>query len=59
MRNLVPLKKVPNERPWTTERLLRRFVAEHRIPYYKVAGRVLIDLADLDAMAEAGRVEAK
>ncbi len=54
---LVPLVKVPTERPWATERKLRRMVAEHRVRYYKVDGRILFDLADLDAYAEAGRVE--
>jgi hypothetical protein len=34
-------------------------VAERRIAYHKVDGRVLFDLADLDAYAEAGRVEAR
>jgi hypothetical protein len=57
-RDLVPLRHVPQHRPWATERLLRRLVAERRIAFHKVAGRVLIDLADLDAMTEAGRIEA-
>lgn len=56
-RELVPLTEVPSHRPWVTVRWLRRFVYEHRIPYHKVAGRVLIDLADLDEMAERGRVD--
>jgi DNA-binding transcriptional regulator YiaG len=57
-RNLIPLLEVPSHRPWTTVRWLRRQVAERRIPYYKpTGGRVLIDLADLDALAERGRVE--
>jgi hypothetical protein len=33
-------------------------VYEHRLAYHKVAGRVLIDLDDLDEMAERGRVDA-
>ncbi len=57
-RQLVPLKQVPEHRPWTTERLLRRLVAEKRIPFHKMGASVLIDLADLDALAEAGRVDA-
>ena len=57
-RELVPLKQVPERRPWLTERKLRRFVAEKRVTYYKVGGNVLFDLADLDSYAEAGRVEA-
>ena len=59
MRNLVPLKKVPDVRPWTTERWLRRMVSERRLAFYKVDGKVLFDLGDLDAYAEAGRVEAR
>jgi excisionase family DNA binding protein len=31
-------------------------VAEKRIPFHKVGGLVLIDLDDLDAYTEAGRV---
>lgn len=59
-RELVPLKQVPDHRPWVTERWLRRAVFERRIPFHKLGdGRsapVLIDLADLDAFTEAGRV---
>jgi excisionase family DNA binding protein len=57
-RQLYPLKEVTEHRPWATERKLRRLVAEHRIPYHKVGASVLIDLEDVDALAEAGRVEA-
>lgn len=57
-RQLTPLSKVPEHRGWVTERYLRRLVAEHRVPYFKAGGKVLIDLADLDAFVEAGRVEA-
>ena len=58
-RDLVALVDVPDRRPWTTVRWLRRAVYEHRIPYHKVGGKVLIDLADLDTMTEAGRVQAE
>ena len=58
-RMLVPLRQVPEHRPWVTERWLRRAVFERRIPFHKLGdGRsspVLIDLDDLDAFAEAGR----
>ena len=57
-RELVPLLEVPTVRPWVTARWLRRLVYERRIPFHKVGGRVLIDLADLDAWAESGRVDA-
>lgn len=57
-RELVPLKQVPDHRRWATERILRRLVAERRIPYHKAGGKVLIDLADLDQYTEAARIEA-
>lgn len=57
VRQLVPLVNVPEHRPWVTVRWLRRAVYEETIPFHKVGGRVLIDLADLDALAEAGRHE--
>jgi hypothetical protein len=56
-RQLVRLKAVPQHRPWLTERRLRRLVAERRVPYHKIGGSVFLDLADLDALAEAGRTE--
>jgi hypothetical protein len=55
---LIPLMKVPTERPWATERKLRRMVAEHRVRFYKVDHRIFFDLRYLDEYAEAGRVEA-
>jgi hypothetical protein len=39
-------------------RWLRRQVYERKLAYHKVGGRVLIDLHDLDRLAEAGRIEA-
>lgn len=56
-RQLTPLKQVPQHRTWATERVLRRMVAEKRIPYHKCGGKVLIDLVDLDNYTEAGRIE--
>jgi len=56
-RHLVPLRKVPELREWASERYLRRLVAERRVPFHKVGNRVLLDLDDLDALAEQGRVE--
>lgn len=56
-RQLVNIPQAIEARPWLTERFLRRLVEEQRVPYHKVAGRVLFDLAELDALAEAGRVE--
>lgn len=58
-RQLVPLVEVPRLRPWVSVRFLRRLVAERRIPFHRLGGRrILLDLDDLDALAEAGRVEA-
>lgn len=56
-RQLVTLPQALEQRPWTTEPFLRRLVKERRIPFHKAGGRLLFDLADLDAYAEAGRVE--
>ena len=56
-RQLRTLHQVVEERPWATERFLRRLVAEHRVPFYKLGGKLLFDLDDLDAYAERGRVE--
>lgn len=56
-RNLVTLRQAEEARPWATERFLRRLVAERRIPYHKLGGKLLLDLDELDALAERGRVE--
>ena len=55
-RRLVTLKEV-EKRPgyeWATYSLVRRLVYERRIASLKVAGRVFVDLADLDRMVENG-----
>lgn len=53
------IKQVAQERPWVTERYLRRLVFERRIPYTKATrgGKVLIDINALDALVESNRVE--
>lgn len=51
------IRQIPNERPWASESYLRRLVFERRIAFYKVGKRVLISLADLDALVGDGRVE--
>ncbi len=59
---LVSLADAATARPWArsdgkdSTRWLRRLISERRIPYHKVGGRVLLDLADLDALAAAGRI---
>ncbi len=57
--DLVTLRQTLDAWPWMTERWLRRLVAERRIPFYKLPGssRLLFDLADLDRLAESGRVD--
>ncbi len=59
-RRLYPLIECPNVPgyAWTSERWLRRQTYEGRLPCYKVAGKVLVDLDDLDAFIEAGRRDA-
>jgi len=56
-RQLVSVGSIAEHRPWCSERYLRRLIAERRIPFHRVGGRVLVDLDDLDAYDEAGRVE--
>jgi hypothetical protein len=56
-RQLVTLQQAVEQRPWLTERWLRRLVYERRVPFHKVGNRLVFDLADLDALAEQGRVE--
>jgi excisionase family DNA binding protein len=58
MRSLVRLNQAVEVRPWLTERWLRQLVYERRIRFYKVGGRLLFDLDDLDRFAEQGRREA-
>lgn len=40
------------------DRWIRRTIYERRIPYYKSGGRVLVDLADIDAYLVGQRIEA-
>jgi hypothetical protein len=59
-RRLVPLMGVHLQPgyEWATTRWLRRQVAERRLAFCKVVGKVLVDLNDLDTFAEDGRVPA-
>ena len=41
----------------TSERFIRRLIAERRIAFHHVGRHVRIALADLDAFVAAGRVE--
>jgi excisionase family DNA binding protein len=46
------------ERLGTSERFVRRLIAERRITYMKLGRHVRIAIRDLDAFILAGRVEA-
>lgn len=56
-RNYRTLPQVLEERPWLSERYLRRLVYERKIPFSKLDGRLLFDLADIDDYVERHRVE--
>jgi hypothetical protein len=56
-RNLIPLVKLPAQRPHATVRQLRRQVSERRLGYYKLDGKIFIDLDEYDAYVERGRVD--
>lgn len=56
-RELVTFKQALEQRSWLTEPWLRRRVHQRRIPFHKVDGLLLFDLADIDAYAERGRIE--
>ena len=46
------------ERLGTSQRFVRRLIAERRIPYTKLGKHVRIAAVDVDAFIDAGRVEA-
>jgi hypothetical protein len=54
--NRVPRKTISQHRPWASERWVKRQNDERRLGFYKVGGLVLIDLDELDALVERGRV---
>jgi excisionase family DNA binding protein len=56
-RNLMVMNQLLEQRPWLSERYVRRLVNERRIPFHKVGGKLLFDLNDVDRLAEEGRVE--
>jgi hypothetical protein len=60
MSRLVPRSEVVDQPGygWAEERWLRRLNSERRLAYTKIAGKVLVDLDDLDELAARGRVEA-
>lgn len=40
-----------------SRRFLERLVSERRVAYLRLGGKVLFQVADLDAYAQAGRIE--
>lgn len=57
LREITKVHLEPGYEIWTVRRL-RRARTERRIPTYKIAGRVMADLNDLDAAADSARCEA-
>lgn len=51
------VKEIPTLRSWATERWLRRLIAERRVRFSRVGGKVFIDLNDLDQYVANGTVE--
>ncbi len=41
-----------------TDRMVRKLVAEHRIPFHRIGRLVRFSIDDLDAFAASGRVDA-
>lgn len=58
-RELRTLVQAAEERPFLTLRWLRQLVASERVPTYKLGGKVLIDLHELDEFVRASRRPAK
>ncbi|MGH9187906.1 MAG: hypothetical protein ACRD0U_19185 [Acidimicrobiales bacterium] len=56
VRELRTLPQTVSERPFVSVRWLRRLIyQDRRLPSYKLGGRVLIDLIELDALIEGSR----
>lgn len=56
-RDLHTLPQAVEARPFLTIRWLRNLIYERGIPSYRLGGRVLIDLNELDAYIESSRRE--
>ncbi len=54
-RDLRTLPQVVAEREYLTIRWLRRLIYEGRVPSYKLGGKVLVDLEEIDSYVEASR----
>ena len=57
MTNLRTIPQVLEERPYLTERFLRRLRAERRVPTYSAGGRVLFDIDALDEHIESTLID--
>jgi hypothetical protein len=55
---LATIRQVMEQRPYVTERWLRRLRAERRVTTFSAGGRVLFDLNDLDRYIESTRQDA-
>jgi hypothetical protein len=55
---LATIPQVLEQRPYVTERWLRRLRAERRVPTYTAGGRVLFDVDALDQFVESTRIDA-
>jgi excisionase family DNA binding protein len=51
------VKEIAALRSWLSERWLRRLVAERRVRFTKVGGKLLVDLNDLDQYVANGTIE--
>lgn len=58
-RRLVKLAEVETQAgyAWANKRWLQRQIYDRRLAWHKISGRLLIDLDDLDKLAEQGRRE--
>lgn len=54
----VTLPQLLQEKPWLSERYVRRLVAERRVSYYKCGGKLVFDADEFERLLEAGRVNA-
>lgn len=53
MSQLVTIDQATDARPYLTARQLRRWIYERRISSWRAGGRVLLDLAELDALVQS------
>lgn len=56
--DLLTMRQLLEAAPWLTERWVRSLVARRELPHYKVGGRLLFKLADVEAVVAQGYVPA-